>query len=189
MNTQNATLTSTNIRRTLVMSAASLAFAVLLGFSALVRIPLPETPVPLTLQTFVLLAGAGILGRFYALEMVGWYLALGITGAPFFAGESGPAQITGPSGGYLLGFAIAAGIVGFAPAKNAGPVARAAIYIAATLSIYIAGVTHLKLVSGSGWQMAIMIGACPFIVGDIMKAIAASIGVSKIRKALNGIPR
>ncbi|NLD28000.1 MAG: Biotin transporter BioY [bacterium ADurb.Bin270] len=184
MNIQNALLGSTSIRRTLVMSAASLAFAVLLGFSALVRIPLPGTPVPFTLQTFVLLAGAGILGRFYALEMVGWYLVLGIAGAPFFAGESGLAHLMGPSGGYLLGFAIAAGIVGFAPAKKATPVVRAAIYIAATLSIYIAGVTHLKLASGSGWQMAIAMGAYPFMAGDIIKAIAASIGASKVSRLL-----
>jgi len=170
------------------MSASSLAFAVLLGFSALVKIPIPGTPVPLTLQTFVLLAGAGILGRFYALEMVGWYLALGLAGAPFFIEGSGLAHIIGPSGGYLLGFMIAAGIVGFAPTKKFGSVAKAVTYIAATLSIYIAGVTHLKLVSGSSWNMAIAMGAYPFIAGDIIKAIAASIGVSKIRKALNGIP-
>lgn len=185
MNIQSAVLNSTRLHRTIAMSASSLAFAVLIGFSALVKIPLPGTPVPLTLQTFVLLTGAGILGRFYAIEMVGWYLALGLAGAPFFVGGSGLAHIMGPSGGYLLGFVIAAGIIGFAPAKKVGSVAKAAIYIAATLSIYVAGVTHLKLVSGSTWQMAIAMGAYPFIAGDIIKAVIASVGVSKIRKVLN----
>lgn len=165
--------------RVVAFSAASLACAVLVGFSALVRIPLPGTPVPVTLQTFALLACAGVLGRWYALQMMGWYLVLGLIGAPFFAGGSGWQHMTGATGGYLVGFVVAAAIVGFVHPRRW--YAAAAVFVAAAIAIYLPGVAWLKVATGVAWPHAIAMGVAPFIVADIVKALAAWVGVRMVR--------
>ncbi len=163
----------------LVLSAASFALAILVGFSALVRIPIPGTPVPITLQTFALIACAGLLGRYYALQMVGWYLALGLLGAPFFAGASGWQHMVGATGGYLVGFIAAAAIVGFVRTNRW--YATALVCVSAALAIYIPGVAWLKLSIGGSWSQAVAMGVAPFLIADLVKAIAASGLVKAIR--------
>jgi biotin transport system substrate-specific component len=167
-------------KRVIYMSAASLALAVVVGFSALVRIPLPGTPVPVTLQTFALLASAGILGRYYALQMVGWYLVLGVVGAPFFAGGSGAAHLVGPTAGYLLGFVIASAVVGFM--RGEGVLRGMAVYLCAALAIYVPGLVWLHLSTATTWSQTIAMGFLPFIVADMLKAIAAWVGVRALKK-------
>ncbi|MBT3181679.1 MAG: biotin transporter BioY [Deltaproteobacteria bacterium] len=163
-----------SINRALVMSTGSLICAVLLGFSALIKIPIPGSPVPATLQTFTLLLCAGMLGRWYSVQMVGWYLILGLVGAPFFAKGSGLQYVFGATGGYLWGFFLASFIVGFLHKKSSGLINSVAIYVAAALAIYIPGILQLKLVTGSTWQMTLAMGLYPFIMVDLIKAVIAS---------------
>lgn len=166
-----------------VLSTASLLCAVAIGFLALVKIPIPGTPVPLTLQTFALLAGAGLLGRGYALQMVGWYLVIGILGAPFFAGGTGGwVHLLGASGGYLVGFFLAAMLVGYLAGKERPVWQNGLVFLAATLAIYIPGLLQLKLVTGAAWPQTLAMGLAPFIVGDIVKAAAAWGGVTLTRR-------
>jgi len=172
---------SISTNRILIMSTASLICAVILGFSALVRIPVPGTPVPVTLQTFALLAGAGLLGRYYSLQMVGWYLLLGLVGAPFFAGGGGYAHMIGAAGGYLWGFVLAAWVVGFF-GRREGWISSFAVYFAAALVLYVPGLIQLKIVTGADWARTFAMGFYPFIVADIVKAIAASGGVRFSRR-------
>jgi len=153
----------------------------LLGFSALVKIPVPGSPVPATLQTFTLLVCAGLLGRWYSMQMVGWYLILGLIGAPFFAQGSGFQYIFGATGGYLWGFFIAAGIVGFLYRRSSGWMNAFTIYIAAALAIYIPGLLQLKLVTGSTWQITLVMGLYPFVVVDLVKASIACFGMKVSR--------
>ena len=157
--------------------AASLIFAVLMGFSALVRIPLPYTPVPLTLQTFVLLTGAGLLGRWGAIQMMSFYLLLGIFGAPFFAGGSGFTHLIGATGGYLIGFAIAAAFIGFLDRKHLSLYRQMALYLGGAIVIYVPGLLQLKLITQAQWQDVIFMGFIPFIIGDLFKAVGACLGV------------
>ncbi|MBN1282735.1 MAG: biotin transporter BioY [Proteobacteria bacterium] len=159
-------------RDALVRSTLSLACAVLVGFSALVRFPVPGSPVPATLQTFALLACAGMLGWRYALQMAGWYLALGLAGAPFFAGAG-----LGVTGGYLAGFVAAAAVAGFAGRRTLGIAARCALFIAAALAIYAPGLIWLKAATGAGWGAALAMGLYPFIFADVVKAVAAALAV------------
>ena len=89
-------------------------FAALTGAVAWFKIPLPFTPVPITLQTLMVLLSGAMLGPYYgALSMI-IYLILGAIGLPVFAGgSSGIGALFGPSGGYLLSYPIAAFVIGY----------------------------------------------------------------------------
>src|SRR3989338_3067524 len=88
-------------------------FAAFTAAVAWFRIPLPFTPVPITLQTLAVLLSGAMLGPYYgALSMI-IYLALGAIGLPVFAGgSSGIGALLGPTGGYLLSYPIAAFVIG-----------------------------------------------------------------------------
>ena len=89
-------------------------FAALTGAVAWFRIPLPFTPVPITLQTLMVLFSGAMLGPIYgALSMI-VYLLLGAIGLPVFAGgSSGVGALLGPSGGYLFSYPVAAFVIGY----------------------------------------------------------------------------
>ena len=88
-------------------------FAALTAAVAWFKIPLPFTPVPITLQTLVVLLSGAMLGAYYgALSMI-IYLSLGVIGLPVFAGgSSGIGVLFGPTGGYLFSYPIAAFVIG-----------------------------------------------------------------------------
>jgi biotin transport system substrate-specific component len=177
--------------RVIALSGASLMAAVATGLLSLVEIPIPGTPVPLTLQTFALLAGAGLLTGGWALQMAAWYLLIGCAGAPFFAGGTGGlAHLAGPSGGYLIGFFIASGLVGFFSGGSVSRLRSAFVFIGAALCVYVPGLLQLKLVMGVSWPRAFAMGCAPFIAGDIAKALAAWGGVTISRHWFaKGAPR
>jgi len=89
-------------------------FAALTGAIAWFKIPLPFTPVPITLQTLMVLLSGAMLGPYYgALSMI-VYLLLGAIGLPVFAGgSSGIPSLLGPTGGYLLSYPVAAFVIGY----------------------------------------------------------------------------
>src|SRR5256885_3813912 len=94
--------------------ALVLAGSALIALAAQVRIPLPFSPVPVTGQTFAVLLVAAALGRLGLASVIA-YLIEGAAGLPVFAGGTfGVTTIVGPTGGYLIGFALAAAIVGSA---------------------------------------------------------------------------
>ncbi len=182
----SSSTTSTHaVSRTAIMSAASLCCAVLIAFSAYMRIPIPGSPVPLTLQTGVLLACAGFLSRGYALQMALWYIALGLVGAPFFADGCGINYIFGATGGYLLGFVAAAAIVGYGADRADRWWKSLALYLLAASVIYVPGLAQLKLVTGTPWSQVIAMGLIPFIAFDLVKA-AAAFGLVRGTRALRG---
>ena len=94
------------------MAFASL-FAALIAVGAYIKIPIPFSPVPITLQVFfIFLAGAMLGARWGTLSVI-VYLLLGIVGLPVFSGgASGLGVLLGPTGGYLIGFVVAAFLVG-----------------------------------------------------------------------------
>ncbi len=170
----------------LTMTAASLACAVIVGLSAMTRLYLPGTPVPVTLQTFALLTCSGLLGGRYAVIMVGWYIALGALGAPFFSGAGGAAHLMGPTGGYIAGFLAASALVGHFGGKKASRAKLIAVYTLGTLAIYIPGVIQLSHSLGIDWRTALSMGFFPFIIWDLFKATLACMAASSIRGAAKG---
>lgn len=138
-------------------------------------IVLPVSPVPITGQTLgVLLVGALLGSRRGALSML-TYVAEGVGGMPVFAGgTSGPAVLLGPTGGYLVGFVVAAFVVGRLCEwgwDRRLPTAAAAMSLG-NLVIYVAGVAWLVRFVGS--EQVLTAGVLPFIPGDVLKIAAAT---------------
>lgn len=146
------------------------SFALVIGLSAQVAVPLPFTPVPVTGQTFAVLLGAAALGAGRAGLGAGLYLVLGMIGVPWFTATGGA------SFGYIIGFVAAALIVGrLARCGNDRTVGRTvALMAVGNLVIYAFGVTGLALVLGVGLVEATLLGVVPFLVGDTVKLIMAA---------------
>lgn len=145
---------------------------------------IPMSPVPLTIQTlFVFLSGALLGGPQAAMSQL-VYLVLGLIGLPVFAGgKAGLGTLLGPTGGYLFGFVISAFIMGFIVdlKKNAEIFWMIFAMVIGLFVIYALGVLQLSFVANMSIQKAIILGAAPFILGDITKLFAAAIIANKVR--------
>ena len=181
------------IRNLVLLTRAAVA-ASLTAVLAQVSIPLPFTPVPVTLQVLgVLLSGIALPPAPAALSQAA-YVALGAAGLPVFAGFSGGAHhLAGPTGGYLWGFVVAAPLTSLLyrllrrPGRAVSPTGAAAVACAAGVTvIYALGVTQLAAVLGITWQRALLLGAAPFIAADLAKAAAAALVGPYIERALRG---
>ena len=146
----------------------ALGFAVLTALSAQVRIVIPISPVPITGQTFVVLLSRLILrSTFGAISML-MYLFIGMSGLPFFsAGVAGLAILKSPTIGYIIGFFLAAYVIGVFATK---PILA---ILLGSITIYIAGVSGLMIILNTSFSNAIAIGVVPFLVGDAIKSILA----------------
>jgi biotin transport system substrate-specific component len=144
------------------------------ALSALVIVPLPFTPIPLSLQTFsVLLVGAALGSRRGALSMA-LYLLAGVAGVPWFsAHQSG---WTFPSFGYVVGFVAAAWLAGLLAERGADRhVAKTVgLMVAGNVVIYVFGVAGLMLATGMDLPVALAKGVLPFLVGDLIKVVVAA---------------
>jgi len=183
------------VRRAAVARWAGITgFAVLTALGAQVRVPLPGTPVPFTLQTlFVLWGGCYLGGRDGALAQF-LYLVGGSLGFPLFAGGGGGMlHLAGPTGGYLLGFVIAAWFVGHALGKNTAPgVPRmTGILLAGTGLIHLLGLMHLSWYLGIGLKESISLAIVPFLPGDGLKVSVLLVGMHtqiKSGSTRSGVP-
>jgi biotin transport system substrate-specific component len=153
--------------RTIAYSAAFIGLITLGSW-----ISVPCIPVPFTLQTlFVLLAGA-VMKR-YAVIPVSLYVILGALGLPLFHnGVAGIGALLGPTGGFLIGFVVAALVTGLAY-EHSHRAVRIVCLIAATLIIYAFGIGWLMYSLDMEFLPAFAAGALPFIIGDAVKAGAA----------------
>lgn len=143
-------------------------------------IAIPIGPVPIVLQNlFVMLAGL-LLGGRWGLISIAVYLVAGAIGLPVFAGGTGGiAKFVGPTGGYLIGFALAAFLIGLISEKGKGKVVIDILaMLLGTLLIYAIGVTWLKVVTGMDFAKAMSVGMLPFLIGDALK-IAAAIPIAR----------
>jgi biotin transport system substrate-specific component len=150
----------------------------LIALAAQVSIPVPGSPVPITGQTFGVLLSAGALGFRRGIAATGLYLALGAIGLPVFAhGSHGTEIIVGATGGYLVGFVIAAGVVGRLAELGwdrnlIGGLGAMAI---GSALIYAVGIPWLMVATTMDLQTAISEGLTPFLLGDAVKlALAAA---------------
>ena len=146
----------------------ALGFAILTALSAQIRIVIPISPVPITGQTFVVLLSGLILGSTFGAISMLMYLFIGMSGLPFFsAGVAGLAILKSPTIGYIIGFFLAAYVIGSFADK---PVLA---ILLGSLTIYIAGVSGLMIILNTSLSNALAIGVVPFLIGDAIKSILA----------------
>ena len=150
-------------------------FALALAAAAHVAIPLPGTPVPFTLQPFlVVLAGLWLSPRAAVASMV-LYLAAGALGAPVWApvGLPGAARLLGPTGGYLLAYPAAAWAAAMIARRSGGYGGRLVAAVVGMAVIYAGGLAQLSVLTGSLATSA-MLGAAPFAALDLVKCVVAA---------------
>jgi biotin transport system substrate-specific component len=142
----------------------------LVALSAQVVVPVPFSPVPMTLQPLAVLAVGGLLGAAGGVSALVLYIALGALGLPVFAGGgAGFLHLVGPTGGYLLAFPIAAGVTGALTGHE--PRSSLRVLLACALGmviIHTGGVAQLALLGGDP-ALAMRVGFVPFLTGDLLK--------------------
>ena len=179
--------------------ALAVGIACLTGLAAQVRFLLPWSPVPVTGQTFAVLLAGVLLGRWWGGISLAIYTGLGVAGVPWFTGwGSGLGYLAGPTGGYIIGFILAALFLGHLTDKyirSRSFLSMLGLMLFANfILIYIPGLLQLGLWFGlvkgepAAVSSLLTMGALPFIAGDITKAVLAAVvarGVTP-KSAYNG---
>ena len=158
-----------------------LAFLMLTIAGAFLYIPLPITPVPITLQTFFVLLCAAFLNRKDGFLTQGTYVGLGALGLPVFSGAAGGLlRLFGPTGGYLAGFAACIYVVSalLDNFKNKGQLSFSRILFAfasGIATIYFCGGLWLAFITKFSFSEVIAYGVMPFIAADLLKVLFAAV--------------
>ena len=148
--------------------------SLLLTLSA--KLQVPFWPVPMTMQTFAVLVIGMAFGWRLGATTVALYLGQGALGVPVFAGGAGLAYMAGTTGGYLIGFLVAAALVGFLAERgwDRGVLPTLLAMTLGTAVILLFGVAWLAGLIG--WEKAIAHGLTPFLAGAAFKiALAAAV--------------
>ena len=159
---------------------------VALGIAALAvaaKIRVPFWPVPITMQTFAVLTIGAAFGLRLGVATVVAYLAVGALGFDVFTGSSaesyGLAYMAGPTGGYLVGFALAAGVLGWLARRgwDRSVVRMAGAMLIGNAVIYVPGLLWLGYLFAAeqGWAWVIDNGLVPFLLGDALKLALAAL--------------
>jgi len=151
-------------------------FAALTAVGAQLEAPLPFSPVPIVLSNLLAILSGLVLGpRLGAMSQL-VYVLVGIAGVPVFAGlHGGAAVLAGPTGGYLVGFVLAAAVAG--ALRGEPPLDPRRLLCAATAgaaAVYLPGLPWLAVTTGMGLRRALLVGALPFLPGDLLKVVAAA---------------
>lgn len=164
------------VRRSLATDAALVvAGAALTALLAQVAIPL--WPVPITGQTLAVLLVGGALGATRGTLSMVLYAAVGMLGLPVFsAASSGVRVVLGPTGGYIVGFVLAAALTGWLAERKwdrkflGGMVS----YLAGSAVVFAVGLPWLAFSLGLDPNQALQAGLYPFILGGVIKAVIAA---------------
>ena len=165
-----------NVNKTAEMTKMALMVA-MNCVSAYIIIPLPFSLSPIALQTLIVNLTGYVLNAKQAFMTMLVYLLVGLAGVPVFTGGSaGPGKLFGPTGGYIIGFLFTAVFLAYFRGEKYSFKRYALLGCVIGIPlIYVFGVVQLKLITGMGWDKAIMTGALPFIPLDIVKCLAAAV--------------
>lgn len=179
-------------RRGLTVNELVLAgfFAAVTSVLAYIKIPIPISPVPISGQTLGVMLSGGLGGPVAGAAAQAVYVLLGLVGIPVFAGgTSGPGVLLGPTGGYLWSFVPSAYAIGLLLKRNGKTDslkgkyrflrAFTACLVGGVGIVYVCGVLQLALVVHLGVVRALVVGALPFIPGDVIKALIAAFVISR----------
>jgi biotin transport system substrate-specific component len=178
VNPNAATLRLAVLPRTNVLTNALLVAAgvLLVAAAAQIRIPLADTPVPITGQTFaVVLIGAAYGAPLGASTLVAYWL-IGLAGAPIYAeGKSGWDTFVGPTGGYIVGFVLAAALTGYLAQQRWDRRFSSSLgaMLLGNVAIYVPGLLWLAHYLNTGVNDTLVAGLYPFVLGDVIKLFLA----------------
>src|SRR5271166_5615712 len=168
------------LHQTAIVICASAVIAV----GARLMVPLPFTPVPLTLANFGVLLVGLTLGSRRGFAAAALYLAWGAMGLPVFnpVGPGGIAQLLGPTGGYLLAYPVMAFVAGWVADRGPSSFARNVVAGAiGELALFAGGLSWLALLTHS-WQRAAYFGLYPFLFAEVMKIMVAAAIALRLRR-------
>lgn len=171
-----------NTKRIALIGAMTAVTCVLGPFA----IPLPFSPVPLTLTNLAIFITLYVLGTQGGTISYLIYLLLGFAGLPVFSGFSGGAgKVAGPTGGYLLGFLFLALIAGYMISHFPGKLMMHAAGMVAGMAVcYLFGTAWLAFQLGVSFTAAFSIGVLPYLAGDAVKIICAVLLGPKLRREI-----
>jgi biotin transport system substrate-specific component len=157
-------------------AALVISASLFVALCARITLPLPFTPVPLTLQNFGVLLVGLLLGTQRGFAALALYLAEGMMGLPVFspAGPGGLAQLAGPTGGFLLAYPFVAGCAGLIVESGKQSFARAALAAStAEIVLFAGGLSWLAILTHSFIQ-ALRFGLYWFVFAEIIKVMSAA---------------
>ena len=152
-------------------------FAAAVALAAQIAMPVPGTPVPVTLQPMLVVLAGLWLGPAAGVASMLLYLAAGAVGLPAFTplGAPGVARLLGPTGGYLIAYPAAAFAAGWLGRRGAPSLARNVVAaVAGMLVVHAGGLAQLTILSGS-LERAVVLGTLPFAALDLVKAFVAAL--------------
>ncbi|HEB12252.1 MAG TPA: biotin transporter BioY [Actinobacteria bacterium] len=159
-------------------------FAALTAIGAWITIPIQ--PVPFTFQVLIVLLAGALLGSLKGGLSQIVYVLLGVVGLPVFAGgASGPGVLVGPSGGYIIGFVVAAFVIGAICEVVRSFWGTLGAMVIGMVIIYAFGVVQLMIVLNLNFPEALSLGVFPFVPFDLIKALIAVSLVGRLRPILS----
>jgi len=153
----------------------AIAGSMLIAIGAHIAVPLPFTPVPMTLQTFAVILVGMLLGPVGGFAAAALYLFEGLAGAPVFSlhGVGGILQLLGPTGGYLMSYPLAAALAGALYSRRTyvrGVVAG----LASTTLMLVCGAVWFALITHLSAHTVWIATLAPFLAGEAVKILAAA---------------
>ncbi len=173
--------TSEWVRQIALIVGATLVVAI----CAHVTVPLPFTPVPLTLQNFAVLLVGLSLGSRRGFAALALYLLEGAMGAPVFSptGPGGIAQLIGPTGGFLIAYPFVAALAGWIMERGRATFARAAVAgLMAEVLLFASGIGWLAVLTHS-FAQAVRFGLYWFVFAEVIKVMVAAAITSGWKRA------
>lgn len=172
-----ATYTPTADRSLVVPRNVALVIgaSLLIAICARITLPLPFTPVPLTLANFGVLAVGLLLGSKRGFAAAALYLSYGLAGLPVFAAGGGIAPLLGPTGGYLVAYPLVAFIAGYIAERGAKSFTRSLLAaFVAEVVLFASGVAWLMVLTHTPFLKAASFGLYPFVFAEVMKVTASA---------------
>jgi biotin transport system substrate-specific component len=160
--------------------------AAVIAICARLVLPLPFTPVPLTLANFGVLLVGLTLGSKRGAAAAALYLAWGSMGLPVFspAGSGGMAQLLGPTAGYLWAYPVVAWLAGWIAQRGLPGFTRNLLGgVAAEVMLFAGGITWLAVFTHS-WAHAVSFGLYPFLAAEVMKVMVAAAAALRLQRSL-----